>query len=45
MPHSKFERAATVSEKNISFDRKPLASGTPAIDAAAIMASVAVTGR
>lgn len=33
-----------VSAKNISLDRKPLSSGTPAIDAAATMASVAVIG-
>jgi hypothetical protein len=33
-----------VSAKNISLDRKPLSSGTPAIDAAATMASVAVMG-
>jgi hypothetical protein len=33
-----------VSAKNISFDRKPLSSGTPAIAPAAIMASVAVIG-
>ena len=34
----------TVSAKNISFDRKPLSRGTPAIAAAATMASVAVIG-
>ena len=34
----------TVSAKNISFDRKPLSSGTPAMAALATMASVAVTG-
>ena len=34
----------TVSAKNISFDRKPLSSGTPAIDALATMARVAVNG-
>ncbi|MNN82450.1 hypothetical protein D3C81_1993880 [compost metagenome] len=34
----------TVSAKNISFDRKPLSSGTPAIEALATMASVAVKG-
>ena len=34
----------TVSAKNISFDRKPLSSGTPAMAAAATVASVAVTG-
>ena len=33
-----------VSAKNISFDRKPFSSGTPAIAALATMASVAVTG-
>jgi len=33
-----------VSAKNISFDRKPLSRGTPAIAAAATMASVAVIG-
>ena len=37
-------RAASVSAKNISFDRKPFSSGTPAIAAPAISASVAVTG-
>ena len=34
----------TASVKNISFDRNPLVSGTPAIDAAATMVSVAVNG-
>jgi hypothetical protein len=34
----------TASVKNISLDRKPLVSGTPAIDAAATMDSVAVQG-
>ena len=34
----------TVSAKNISFDRKPLRSGTPAIEALATIASVAVNG-
>ena len=34
----------TVSAKNISFDRKPLRSGTPAIAAAPTTASVAVMG-
>ena len=34
----------TVSAKNISLDKKPLSSGTPAIAAAATIASVAVTG-
>ncbi|MNT02513.1 hypothetical protein D3C72_1370140 [compost metagenome] len=34
----------TVSAKNISFDRKPLSSGTPAIEALAMMASVPVMG-
>ena len=34
----------TVSAKNISLDRKPLSSGTPAIAALATMASVAVIG-
>ena len=34
----------TVSAKNISLDRKPLSSGTPAIDALAMMASVPVMG-
>jgi len=33
-----------VSAKNISFDRKPLSSGTPAIEADATIASAAVTG-
>ena len=33
-----------VSAKNISFERKPLSSGTPAIAAAATIASVAVIG-
>ena len=33
-----------VSAKNISFEMKPLSSGTPAMDAAATMASVAVIG-
>lgn len=32
----------TVSAKNISLDRKPLSSGTPAIEALATIASVAV---
>ena len=32
------------SAKNISFDRKPFSSGTPAMAAAATMASVAVIG-
>lgn len=35
----------TVSAKNISFDRNPLSSGTPAIAAAATIASVPVMGR
>jgi hypothetical protein len=35
---------ASVSARNISFDRKPLSSGTPAIAADATIASVAVTG-
>ena len=34
----------TVSAKNISFDRKPLSSGTPAMAALATMARVAVMG-
>ena len=34
----------TVSAKNISLDRKPLSSGTPAMAALATMASVAVIG-
>lgn len=34
----------TVSAKNISLERKPLSSGTPAMAAAATQASVAVTG-
>ena len=34
----------TVSAKNISFERKPLSSGTPAIAAQATMASVPVIG-
>ena len=34
----------TVSAKNISFDRKPLSSGTPAMAAHATMASVPVIG-
>ena len=34
----------TVSAKNISFDRNPLSSGTPAIAAQATMASVPVCG-
>ena len=36
--------ATIVSAKNISFDRKPLSSGTPAIAAAATIATVAVIG-
>src|SRR5690606_39690909 len=36
--------ANTVSAKNISFDKNPLSSGTPAIAAAATVASVAVIG-
>jgi hypothetical protein len=36
--------ARSASSKNISFDRKPLTSGTPAIEAAATIASVAVHG-
>ncbi len=32
----------TVSAKNISLDRKPLSSGTPAMEALATMARVAV---
>jgi hypothetical protein len=36
--------AAVVAEKNISFDRKPFSSGTPAIAAAATVATAAVTG-
>ena len=34
----------TVSAKNISLDRKPLSSGTPAMAALATMASIAVKG-
>ncbi len=34
----------TVSAKNISLDRKPLSSGTPAMAAAATSASEAVSG-
>ncbi|MCY1247668.1 hypothetical protein D9M72_610180 [compost metagenome] len=34
----------TVSAKNISLDRKPLSNGTPAIEALATMARVAVNG-
>ena len=34
----------SVSAKNISLDRKPFSSGTPAMAAAATMASVAVIG-
>ena len=34
----------TVSAKNISLDKKPLSSGTPAMAALATMARVAVTG-
>ncbi|MNE48824.1 hypothetical protein D3C80_1433120 [compost metagenome] len=34
----------TVSAKNISLDRKPLSSGTPAIEALATIARVAVNG-
>ena len=34
----------TVSAKNISLERKPLRSGTPAIDALAMMASMPVIG-
>ena len=37
-------RRATVSPKNISFDRKPFNSGTPAMAAAATIARVAVIG-
>ncbi len=37
-------RACSDSSNNISLDRKPLNSGTPAIAAAAIIASVAVQG-
>ena len=35
---------SSASAKNISFDRKPFSSGTPAIAAAATIASVAVIG-
>ena len=35
---------SSASAKNISLDRKPLSSGTPAIAAAATIASVAVIG-
>ncbi len=38
------ERFANSSVKNISFEIKPLVSGTPAIEAAVIMVSVAVKG-
>jgi hypothetical protein len=34
----------SAAEKNISLDRKPLSSGTPAMAAAATMARVAVIG-
>ena len=34
----------TASVKNISFEMKPLSSGTPAMAAPATMVSVAVTG-
>jgi hypothetical protein len=34
----------TVSAKNISLERKPLSSGTPAIEALAMIASVPVMG-
>ena len=34
----------TVSAKNISLDRKPFSSGTPAMDALATIARVAVNG-
>ena len=34
----------TVSAKNISFDKNPFSRGTPAIDALAMIARVAVTG-
>jgi len=34
----------TVSAKNISLDRKPLSNGTPAMDALATIARVAVNG-
>ena len=43
-PKAKLPCPATASVKNISFDRKPLASGTPAMAAAATIASVAVQG-
>ena len=36
--------ASIVAEKNISFDRNPFSSGTPAIAAAATVATVAVIG-
>ena len=36
--------ASKASAKNISFDRKPLSSGTPAMAAEATIASVAVNG-
>jgi hypothetical protein len=35
---------ANVSAKNISFDKKPLSKGTPAMAAADTIATVAVTG-
>ncbi len=41
-PRSPSSRSSRASAKNISFDRKPLSSGTPAIAAAATIASVAV---
>ncbi len=36
--------STTTSVKNISLDRKPLNSGTPAMEAAAMAASHMVTG-
>ena len=36
--------SCSVSAKNISFERKPLSSGTPAIAAEATIASAAVSG-
>ena len=41
-PRSPSSRRSSASAKNISFDRKPFSSGTPAIAADATMASVAV---
>ncbi len=43
-PKRSWSPAATASAKNISLDRKPLNRGTPAIAAAATIASSAVYG-